>query len=454
MRLTRSGVLVYALPVLAIVVLTILLTITLIWLAEIQRAMRNDANANMVWVIYQTHIESLKLGDAVQHRLIDPHSDTDIGHRYRMLLSRIDVLTDGPQERALQAIEMAEVVADQASLVLQWGERLQAQAERANYEQLRGALDAFSAALQVASNKAMVAQWEEAGARIDTYRNAVLTIFFLMIGILVGSAFISIQLLLALKRTRDDEHVRQRKAELQKELENERKISELYRSFGSMVSHQFRTPLAIIDAAMQRLIRTEGRVDHTEVVRRAGQAREATLRLNSLIENILQADRFMEQLEVAVTPCSLAALARQAVAEQKAHTPAREIQLETDPEENLTVQCDPVLTTQIIGNLLSNAIKYSADDTAVSVRVYREGGANCCAVRDEGRGISPQDLPHIFKRYFRAWTATDVVGTGIGLHIASELAALQQGAIRVQSEPGAGSTFVLCLPASGRRESR
>lgn len=453
MRLTRSGALGYAIPVLAIIVLAILLMITLFRLAEIQRAMRNNANANMVWVIYQTHIESLMLGDAVQHRLIDPQSGSDIGHRYRMLMSRIDVLTDGPQKRALQAIGMAEPIAEQAGVVLQWGGRLEAEAGRADYEQMRGALDAFSEVLMVASNKAMVAQWEEAGARIDTYRNAVLTIFFLMIGILVGSAFISIQLLLALKRTRADERVRQRKTELQKELENERKISELYRSFGAMVSHQFRTPLAIIDAAMQRLIRGEGRADYAEIVRRAEQAREATQRLNCLIENILQADRFMEQLDVAMTPCSLALLAQQAVAEQKIYTPARDIELIDETQEDATVQCDPLLTAQILDNLLSNAIKYSAGDQPVSVRVYRDGVAICCAVRDEGRGISSQDIAHIFKRYFRAWAATDVVGTGIGLHIAAELAALQQGEIQVQSEPGVGSTFVLRLPAASVRET-
>src|SRR5690606_34528372 len=130
-------------------------------------------------------------------------------------------------------------------------------------------------------------------------------------------------------------------------------------------------------------------------------------RLNCLIENILQADRFMEQLEVAMTSCSLALLAQQAVAEQKVYTPAREIDLIDETQEDATVQCDPLLTAQILGNLLSNAVKYSTDDTSVSVRVYRDGAAVCCAVRDEGRGISHQDIPHIFKRYFRAWATTD-----------------------------------------------
>ncbi len=454
MSLTRSSVLGYALPILAIIVLAILLTVTLFRLADIQRAMRNNVNANMVWVIYQTHIESLMLGDAIQHRLIDSEPKSDITHRYQMLSSRIGLLNDGPQKRALQAIGMADLIASQAHAVLQLGDRIRvADGERTDYEHMRGTLDAFSALLLKASGKAMVAQWEEAGTRIDTYRNAVLTIFFLMIGIWVGSAVISIQLLLALKKTRDNERIRQREIELKKQLENERRISELYRSFGSMVSHQFRTPLAIIDAAMQRLIRAGDRMDAAEVRHRATRAREATQRLTHLIESILQADRFMEQLEVTMKPCSLKDLSREAVAEQKALAPAREIQLLDETDGESTVECDPVLTSQIIGNFLSNAFKYSEGDTQVSVRVYREAGWVCCAVRDHGRGISAKDMPHIFKRYFRALTATDVVGTGIGLHIATELASLQRGEIHACSEPDVGSTFVLRLPRTIKRDA-
>lgn len=449
MSSVRSAVLGYVLPILAIVVLTVLLTVTLFRLTDIQRAMRSNVNANMVWVIYQTHIESLMLADAVQDRLVNPASTNDIVHRYQMFLSRIGVLNDGPQQRALLVTGMTDVIAGQAEAVRQLGSRIgSAEMASTNYMHMRNALDTFNALLLKASNRAMVAQWEEAGARIDTYRNAVLTIFFMMIGIWAGSAIISIQLLLALKKARANERSKQREVDLRQQLESERKISELYRSFGSMLSHQFRTPLAIIDASMQRLIRAGSRMDADEVGRRASKAREATHRLTYLIENILRADRFLEQLEVSMGLCSLVHLAQQAVTEQKLLAPTREIQFLDETHTSAIVACDAILTLQIIGNLLSNAVKYSEDHTVVFVRVYREAGRVCCAVRDDGRGISDTDMPHIFKRYFRACAATDVVGTGIGLHIANELASLQQGKIHVYSEPGVGSTFVLCFPAS------
>lgn len=447
MSLTRPSVLGYLLPILAIVVLAFLLTITLFRLADIQRAMRNNVNANMMWVIYQTHVESLMLANSVQHRLVEPDSDSDLLHRYHMLLSRISVLNDGPQKRALQAMGIAETLTLQADAVVELAGLFENDAvDAAGYAQIRQALSTFSATLQSASGKAMMAQWEEAGERIDTYRNAVLTIFFLMIGIWICGAVLSVQLLLALKKTRDNDRIRQRGIELQKQLENERKISDLYRSFGSMVSHQFRTPLAIIDATMQRLMRAGDRMAMDEIRHRAAKARQATLRLNQLIENILQADRFMEQLEVAMRPCCLADVARQAVVEQQAIAPRRVILVADETGGESTVLCDPMLTSQIIGNLVSNAIKYSEESTPISVRISRNEGRMYCEVSDQGRGISAHDLNHVFKRYFRATASTDVVGTGIGLHIAMELALLQNGNIEARSEPGVGSSFTLQLP--------
>ncbi|MFA7669327.1 MAG: HAMP domain-containing sensor histidine kinase [Burkholderiaceae bacterium] len=449
MSLTRPTVLGYLVPLLAIIVLVILLTVTLYRLTDIQRAMRNNASANMTWVIYQAHTESLLLTNAVQQSLIAPHQESNLAHRYQMLLSRIDVLGDGPQKRALEAMGLAEPLLEQANAAMQLGPRFErGHIDAADYEHTREVLHAFSDLLQSASGRAMRTEWEEAGARLDIYRNAVLTVFFLMIGIWICGAVISIQLLLALKKTRDNERIRLRGIELQRQLEHERRISELYRSFGSMVSHQFRTPLAIIDATMQRLIRAGDRMTKEEINHRAGKARQATQRLNQLIENILQADRYMEQLDVSMQPCQLAELANQAVSEYRTIAPKRDIRLVDETGGNSTAQCDSVLTVQILGNLLSNALKYSDEDTGISVRVSCQADWVCCEICDKGDGIAVHDLPHVFKRYFRAPDATDIVGTGIGLHIAMELATLQNGDILVCSERGRGSCFTLRLPCS------
>ena len=303
MKLSRAGVLAYALPIAMILVLAILLSVTLSRLATIQHSMRDNINANMVWVIYQTHIESLMLANAIQQaQSTDPLNSQELTHRYHMLLSRINVLNDGPQSRVLHNLNVSDPLLYQSQNLATLSQyALAARSSIPLAPTLLEQLEVFNNSLLIASNQAMVAQWEEAGSKVDMYRNAVLTVIFLMIGIWIGSAFISAQLLFTLKKAREHEISKQRGIELQKQLENERKISDLYRSFGSMVSHQFRTPLAIIDATMQRLIRAHARMETTEIIHRASKAREAAQRLNHLINTILKADRFM----IAARRCSV-----------------------------------------------------------------------------------------------------------------------------------------------------
>ena len=113
----RSGALGYGLSILTIIVLIILLTITLFRLNDIQRAMRNNVSTNMMWVLYQTHINSLMLSNAIQHHLLNQKSSHEVAHHYQIFLSRINMLNDGPQKRRLQDIGIADRIAIQTELV-------------------------------------------------------------------------------------------------------------------------------------------------------------------------------------------------------------------------------------------------------------------------------------------------------------------------------------------------
>lgn len=450
MRFTPSTLLGFLFPLLAIVVLVILLTVTLYRLLNVQNSMRDNASANISWVLSQTRMETLLLANALQQSLITANSEAALQHRYQMLQSRINVLNDGPQARALEAMGLSEPLLQQAHDTIQLYAILKHDPLNAltkNHEPIYDALYSLNDTLQYASSKAMAAEWEDAGAQLDRYRNTVLALFFLMIGILACSAVISTQLLLSLKKARDNEHIRIQGIELQKQLENERKISGLYRSFGAMLSHQFRTPLAVIDATMQRLMRAGDYMTKDEIKYRAGKVRDATLRLSQLIESILQADRYMEQLQVSLQGCNLVSLAQKTVSEYRVGTSRKSIDFIDATDGESSVECDPMLTVQILDNLLSNALKYSNEDGVVTVRVSNQEGWVTCEVCDTGLGISPTDLPHIFDRYFRAHNAASIIGTGIGLHIAMELATLQGGMIEVSSELNKGSRFTLLLPA-------
>src|SRR5207248_433367 len=99
-------------------------------------------------------------------------------------------------------------------------------------------------------------------------------------------------------------------------------------------------------------------------------------------------------------------------------------------------------------NLAQNAIRYSPRESSVSFEIHRADGQAVITVRDEGCGISPDDLPHIFEPFYRAdpARARDTGGSGLGLAIADQIVRAHGGRIRVASVPGTGSRFTVYLP--------
>lgn len=437
----------YILPLMTIVLLLVLLAVALFRLSTIQREMRYNSNANMVWVVYYTHLESLRLTDVLQKRALDASADVDLEFRYQMLLSRLNLLHDGPQARFLDQVGLFNELKLHTDRLQQIEHLLTVDPLSAEQlKTLQQRLSEFSAFMLKASGRAMTAQWEELGAGVDMNRNAVLTILFIVVAIFLCSLFISIQFLVALQRSRQNERIKQQQVELQKQLEHERKISELYRSFGAMVSHQFRTPLAIIDASMQRLIRAAERMTPAQVVERASKVKTATERLTHLIESILRADRFLEQVDIQLQRFSLADLVKELIDRHVFLHPSRQVIFTVEHNKDLQAIFDPVLVNEIIVNLLSNADKYSPADREIRVDIYQHEQWVCCQIKDQGRGIADKDLAHIFQRYYRATSVVDVAGTGIGLYVAAELAELQRGRVTVSSEEDIGSVFTLYMP--------
>lgn len=447
----KKTVIRYVLPLLAIVVLIVLLTVALLRLATIQREMRHNTNANMVWVVYYAHLETMRLTDVVQKKALNPELSDDPFFRYQMLLSRLNLLQDGPQARFLEAAELMPEFKKSVTSIQKIESLFQKKTlHTTELSEVQSLLSDFSALMLKASTEAMTTQWNELGDGIDRNRNAVLAIIFILIGILLSSLFISAQLLVALKKIRNNERVKQREAELKRQLEHEKKISELHRSFGTMVSHQFRTPLAIIDASMQRLLRASHRMSTEDIKYRALKAKEATERLTHLIESILHADQLVEQTHIRLQSFCLLELTLQLLEEHYASTDnsSRIIFLSHNKKIKTQVMGDPILSTQIIINFISNAEKYSTACTPITISIKQNNNQVCCNITDLGRGIVAADLDSIFQRYFRSNAVSDVAGTGIGLYVAAELAALQQGEVHVESELGVGSTFTLCLPAA------
>lgn len=263
---------------------------------------------------------------------------------------------------------------------------------------------------------------------------------------------------LALMRHRDqlEETVTLRTAEIERQREEldrllaqERHVNALQRQFVTMASHEFRTPLAIIDAAAQRLSRTKTTHNPEYVEEKSAQIRSAVLRMVDLMESILSAGR-LETGKTTLKPerLSLAELIETCCARQtdirKSHT--FHMDLSHLPQ---TILADRVTIEQVFTNLLSNAVKYAPEAPDIHIRTWKKNGMSYVSIQDAGIGMDAEDLPKLFQPYYRARSATGIAGTGIGLNIVKQIIDLHGGSISVESALGRGTTFTVALPNKG-----
>ena len=114
-----------------------------------------------------------------------------------------------------------------------------------------------------------------------------------------------------------------------------------------------------------------------------------------------------------------------------------------------TVSGDPHRLHQIATNLVANAVKYTPPGGTVTVTVDATGSSARLVVADTGPGIEPDELPHLFDRFWRGRAATGTPGSGVGLTVVAELVRAHGGRIEVTSTPGTGTAFTVCLPEAG-----
>jgi PAS domain S-box-containing protein len=231
-------------------------------------------------------------------------------------------------------------------------------------------------------------------------------------------------------------------------LEQERRLNALQRQFVSMASHEFRTPLAIIDGAAQRLMRQKGSPTSEFVNDKSHLIRQAVGRIVELMESILSSNKLEDgKACLAIEEFSLSDLLHECCRRQQDIATRHQILCDLS-ELPGRFTGDRSAMEQVFTNLLSNAVKYSPHSPEILI-----SGSLCeqqvtISVRDFGLGIDADDLPRMFERYFRARTSTGIAGTGIGLNLVKKMVELHEGALSVDSIPGEGSVFTVSLPLS------
>jgi PAS domain S-box-containing protein len=219
----------------------------------------------------------------------------------------------------------------------------------------------------------------------------------------------------------------------------------------SIVSHDLKNPLAGIIANGQMLRRRTERASMPEaasLARLAERVEDAASRMLVLLDELMDFGQLQsgQPLSLQKRMSDLAAIAGRVVEEHRERTNMHQIEFESGVS-TLPLWIDAGRIERALANLLSNAIKYSPWGGQIKVMLRLEEGGAVVSVRDEGLGIPPQEIPHIFEWFRRAAKhSTRISGAGIGLASARQVIEQHGGSISVESEEGKGSTFTVRLP--------
>lgn len=218
------------------------------------------------------------------------------------------------------------------------------------------------------------------------------------------------------------------------------------KQFISDASHELRTPLSIIISGMTVLTSDEDNKLSPFSQSVVADIHDETLRMKKLIDDLLVTARYDNNtLKINPSSFNLKELLDKLYTKFSLLATQKDITLTLKAPEKLMVYADINQIEQILGILIDNAIKYTREQGEVNIEVTKQKSAWHIAIRDNGIGISDEDLPHIFERFYRADKSRTHYGNGLGLSIAQMLAAKNHSKIVVTSSENKGSCFTLIM---------
>jgi signal transduction histidine kinase len=215
----------------------------------------------------------------------------------------------------------------------------------------------------------------------------------------------------------------------------------------AIVSHDLKNPLGAILMTVERLTEESPTDDPAARKRGIHLIQRSAERMNRLIADLLDvASIEAGHLAVEMKPHPVGPLIREAVELHRARAAQKQLQLEgVLPDTELEVDCDRGRVLQVFGNLIGNAIKFTPNGGSIKVCAEPCGEETLFFVADSGAGIKPDELSHVFDRFWQARSVARV-GTGLGLTIAKGLVEAQGGRIWAESTVGQGATFFFTIP--------
>ncbi len=220
------------------------------------------------------------------------------------------------------------------------------------------------------------------------------------------------------------------------------------RSFVADASHELRTPLTSVqgwaDLYLQGGLPPSGVDDAMERIERSAT------KMRRIVDDLGLLARTDAGLPLRVGEVDLFELAVEAVQDARVVDPERPLSARNlTGREQVPVRCDAERIAQVVRNLVGNAMQHTPPGSPVDVRVRTDGDIAVLEVEDHGAGIPPQDMPHVFERFYRGRSRPSGVGSGLGLAIVQGIVQAHGGTVHIGSVPGRGTTAAVELPAGG-----
>ncbi|MBX3049447.1 MAG: PAS domain-containing protein [Anaerolineales bacterium] len=225
------------------------------------------------------------------------------------------------------------------------------------------------------------------------------------------------------------------------------RLETIRRDFVSNVSHELRTPLTSLKALTESL--RAGALEEPEMARRfLGHIETEVDALSELVSELLELARIeSKQVPLQLQPTDSAAVVQRSLERLRLQAERAGVQLEADLDAGVAqVMADASRLEQVLVNLIQNAIKFTPKGGRISLALGRGDGVMEFSVTDSGVGISAEDQPRIFERFYKTDPARNKTGTGLGLAIAKHVVEAHGGRIGVESQEGKGSRFYFTIP--------
>lgn len=229
---------------------------------------------------------------------------------------------------------------------------------------------------------------------------------------------------------------------LQSQKETEHKTKEFLKNTISDISHQLKTPLAAL-AMYQEIIENEP--DNVETVKEfSRKAGNALKRMEQLILSMLKITRLdTGNIVFEETPCFVKEVVENAISELTTRATHEDKQIIVKGENNQTIICDMDWTSEAIGNLVKNALDHTEPEGIIRITWEKSPTMLRIFISDNGNGIAPEDIHHIFKRFYRSKHSLNTPGIGLGLPLTKSIIEGQGGLISVHSDLSKGTTFTI-----------